>query len=46
MLEKIVLYLALGFKALVLNLEIEVAAAEDVLVLQRDGLGLFVAAFR
>ena len=42
--EEIVLDLALGFEALVLNFEIEVALAEDVLVLEGDGLGLVVTA--
>ena len=36
--------LLLLLQPLVLNLQIEVALAEDVLVLLRDGLGLFVLA--
>ncbi len=42
--KKIVLDLAFGFEALVLNFEIEVAAAEDVLVFERDSFGLLVTA--
>ena len=42
--EEIVLNLALGGQALVLNLEVEVALAEDVLVLEGGGPGLVVFA--
>ena len=44
--EEIVVDLAFGFEALVLDFEIEVAAAEDVLVLKRDALGFLIGRLR